>query len=224
MEATAAWVGQGGGAFGRLGDSSTFGLPTVSLLTHSVLTAQQSFINLLLYSTKLAVSGGKKNNKKNDITPKTVCFIKHRRRLVFMCPGWIQLTLAQRLSFSPASFGWSVLRHGGGGFVFQQQLQRAVSVVVGRADLAAAVGGAVRDGGRRRGRRLHFWMRGAVGLNSALRLRLIRVGQLSRIGWMACYTVLTAAVLLLRVAGAAAGRGGRRRRRPAGRHALRLVQ
>lgn len=74
MEATAAWVGQGGGAFGRLGDSSTFGLPTVSLLTHSVLTAQQSFINLILYYTKLAVSGGKKTQKKTRHHPKNGVF------------------------------------------------------------------------------------------------------------------------------------------------------
>lgn len=134
----------------QTGFSSTFGLPKVSLLRESVLTAQQSFIVFVLCSTKRVIYGETEGGKKREknITPKTVCYLTNNGSpeslLVFVCSGWIGLALAQRLCFSPASFGQSVLCHGclhhRRRFVVQQKLQRAVSVVAGRADLAAAVG------------------------------------------------------------------------------------
>lgn len=134
----------------------------------------------------------------------------------------LYLTLAQWLGLRSASLGWPFMRSCCVSVV-RRRLQRAVSVVAGRTDLAAAVGVVVWNGRRS----FHDWMGRTVGLNG-FRFDLISRGQLSAVHWVtrtvASNTVLTATVFPLRVAGAAAGGGGRRWRRPARRHALRLVK
>lgn len=117
--------------------------------------------------------------RRNEFVP--VLLSQQMNMSFLVCSGWFHFALAQGLGLCPALLGrpfvCDLCR------VFCYRVHGTVSVVIGSAWLAAAVGVVVWNWGRS----FPLWLRGTIGPD-ALRFDWVDRNQLRRIYWVVCNT------------------------------------